>query len=43
MGHVFALDHNNTNPYSIMCQAYHGRAVYTVQKVDNDAFNLKHP
>jgi hypothetical protein len=43
MGHAFALAHNNTNPYSIMCQERSGRAVYTVQKVDNDAFNLKHP
>lgn len=43
MGHAFALAHNNTNPYSIMCQERSGRAVYTVQKVDNDAFILKHP
>ncbi|MGG5252767.1 hypothetical protein ACQYAD_04615 [Neobacillus sp. SM06] len=39
---ISALEHNNTNPYSIMAQSY-VRAVYTVQKVDNDAFNLKHP
>ncbi|MBP0726707.1 matrixin family metalloprotease [Bacillus sp. RG28] len=43
MGHVFGLDHNDTNPNSIMCSAWAGRAVNTVQKVDNDAFNLKHP
>lgn len=43
MGHCFGLDENNTNQYSIMCQAGSGRAVYTVQAVDNEAFNLKHP
>lgn len=43
MGHAFGLAHNNTNPNSIMCQAISGRAVYTVQQFDNDAFNRKHP
>ena len=43
MGHCFGLNENNTNPYSIMCQAGHGRAVTTVQQVDQNAFNRKHP
>ncbi|MGE5456551.1 MAG: hypothetical protein ACM3O4_05575 [Ignavibacteriales bacterium] len=43
MGHVFGLDENNLNQYSIMCQAGAGRQVYTVQQVDNNAFNRKHP
>jgi len=43
MGHVFGLNENNSNPYSIMCQAASGRAVYLVQQVDNNAFNRKHP
>lgn len=43
MGHAFGLNHNNMNTSSIMCQDLYGRNVYTVQKVDNDAFKLKHP
>ena len=44
VGHALGLAHYNTNPYSIMCQTYPGpgvpgRAVQTVQKVDNDAIN----
>lgn len=42
-GHVWGLDHNNKNPYSLMCQDSSGRKVYTVQRVDADAFNKKHP
>lgn len=43
MGHCFGLNENNTNQQSIMCQSGSGRAVTTVQQVDHDAFNLKHP
>lgn len=43
MGHCFGLDDNNTNQYSIMCQAGSGRLVTTVQEVDHMAFNMKHP
>ena len=43
MGHCFGLNENNTNKYSIMCQAGYGRAVTTVQEVDQIAFNKKHP
>lgn len=46
MGHAFGLAHNNTNRQSIMCQTSapgSGRNVYTVQKVDSDAFNKKYP
>ena len=43
MGHCFGLYENNLNQYSIMCQAGSGRAVTTVQEVDNIAFNQKHP
>lgn len=43
MGHAFGLDENNGNQYSIMCQEGAGRQVYTVQQVDNNAFNRKHP
>lgn len=39
MGHAFGLAENNGNKYSIMCQVKAGRAVYTVQKPDNDALN----
>lgn len=42
-GHAFGLDENNTNTQSIMCQMGAGRAVYTVQQVDNNSFNAKHP
>lgn len=42
MGHAFGLKDYNSNPNSIMCTEGYGRAVYTVQKVDNDAFNLKY-
>ena len=42
-GHAFGLDENNGNSYSIMCQTAYGRAVYTVQQVDNNAFNHKYP
>lgn len=41
-GHVWGLQHNQTNPYSIMCQVASGRIVNTVQQVDNDAFNSKY-
>ncbi len=40
MGHAFGLAHNNSNVNSIMCQTGYGRAVQTVQKVDNDALNI---
>lgn len=43
MGHVWGLNENNSNVNSIMCQAGSGRAVNTVQRVDNNAFNRKHP
>ena len=43
MGHVWGLDENNSNSKSIMCQSAYGRSVTTVQKVDNNAFNRKHP
>lgn len=43
MGHCFGLNENNTNQYSIMCQAARGRKVYKVQKVDQNSFNRKHP
>ncbi|MDF2557390.1 MAG: hypothetical protein K0R71_1218 [Bacillales bacterium] len=43
MGHAFGLKHNNTNQNSIMCESSSGRQVYTVQKVDNDSFRVKHP
>ena len=43
MGHCFGLNENNTNQQSIMCQAGSGRAVTEIQKVDHEAFNLKHP
>lgn len=39
MGHAFGLDHNNPNPYSIMCQTGAGRKVQRVQKTDSDAIN----
>lgn len=42
-GHAFGLDHNDTNSNSIMCSMSHGRAVYKVQQVDQNAFNAKHP
>ncbi len=42
MGHAFGLGHNNTNPYSIMCQSASGRRVHTIQRVDHDAFNRKY-
>lgn len=42
-GHAFGLDENNANPESIMCQSSSGRSVYTVQQVDNNAFNRKYP
>lgn len=29
-GHAFALAHNNSNPFSIMCQELHGRSVNVV-------------
>lgn len=41
-GHVFGLDHRNDFKNSIMCQDGFGRAVYTVQRIDNDLFNLIH-
>lgn len=48
-GHTFGLAHNDSNPNSIMCSSVvsngtkPGRKVQTVQKVDHDAFNKKHP
>lgn len=39
MGHAFGLAHNNSNVNSIMCPTGSGRAVQTVQQVDNDALN----
>lgn len=38
MGHVFGMNENNGNPYSIMAQTW-ARKVQTVQKVDNDTIN----
>lgn len=43
IGHVFGLAHNNSNPYSIMCQLSYGRKVRSISKTDNDAFNRKYP
>jgi predicted Zn-dependent protease len=43
MGHLFGLDHDYSNTYSIMYPSRDGRKVYTVQKPDSDAFNYKHP
>jgi predicted Zn-dependent protease len=43
MGHVFGLDEDYNNSYSIMYYAADLMNVTTVQKVDNDAFNYKHP
>ncbi len=40
VGHALGLAHDNNNIYSIMCQTGYGRAVQTVQKVDNDAINI---
>lgn len=42
MGHVFGLDDNNSNRFSVMCQLGDedsGRLVNTVQQADNEAFN----
>ncbi len=36
MGHVFGLDENNDNPYSIMCQYGHGRLTNNVQDCDRN-------
>lgn len=41
-GHAWGLAHNQSNPNSIMCQLGAGRAVNTVQQVDNNAFNSKY-
>lgn len=38
IGHAFGL-RESSNPYSIMCYSTGLRAVYRVQKVDNDALN----
>ena len=43
MGHVYGLDEDYNNTYSIMYATVKGKNVYTVQKPDNDAFNYKHP
>lgn len=43
IGHVFGLAHNNSNPNSIMCQTSAGRAVNTIQAVDNNALNSLYP
>ncbi len=37
IGHALGLKHNNTNTNSIMCQTGYGRAVQTVQEIDNTA------
>ena len=37
IGHSLGLDENNSNKYSIMCQAGSGRKVSTVQECDNTA------
>lgn len=37
IGHTLGLKHNNTNVNSIMCQTAYGRAVQTVQQIDNTA------
>lgn len=39
MGHVFGLDHNDDNIYSIMCSDYKGRVVYTPGQADSDGIN----
>lgn len=39
MGHVFGLDHNNDNQYSVMCQWNYGRKVYKPGKSDHDGLN----
>lgn len=39
MGHVFGLDHNNDNIYSIMCQLGSGRVVYTPGLADHYGIN----
>ena len=39
-GHCWGLGHNNENRYSIMNGYNDVREVYTVQKVDNDVFNI---
>ena len=42
MGHAFGLAHNNSNPYSIMCQTSSGRKVQSVQAIDDNAVNAKY-
>ena len=39
MGHVFGLDHNNDNVYSIMCQDIYGRVTETVGLADHYGIN----
>ncbi len=43
LGHVFGLNHNNTNPFSIMFPFNEGRLSNNIRQVDNDAFKFKHP
>jgi len=42
-GHVWGLAHNTINDYSIMYPLMDDVKVNTVQQVDHNAFNLKHP
>lgn len=42
MGHAFGLAHNNSNPYSVMCQLGEGRKVQRVQRVDNEPIKRKY-
>jgi len=39
MGHVFGLDENNSNPYTVMCQEGSGRAVNNAQAGDLRGIN----
>ena len=44
LGHVWGLQHNSSNPYSIMCTKEQGRRIDVVHpsKTDMDAFNRKY-